>query len=439
MQDDDLGSIAHEIEESTKDILDVTDEAPIIRLVNSILAQAVKDRVSDIHIEPYEKHLSVRFRKDGILREVLRPPRRFQASIASRIKIMGNLNIAEKRLPQDGRIRRVVAGKEMSQISMSNDWADSLVWLSDNTPDPGVGFDKIYQKTEFSYPDEAYGILSWWDYGHWITFLGKRIPVSSPFQDNVPPVARFLSAKSEEDAEKYAEQTGAEYVIIDYATVTSKFTALPLWGYGKDSIPQYEERYFIKSGQTGRYDPVKIFKQPYFESTAVKLHLYDGSYTQGLGGRLLEIEERPMSGGTFKLIGKATQLSLDDTEKIANSENRVIGSNQITEPITDIPALGHYRLIYESPTTVLSARSYEIKEVKIFERVRGFTYPGEGTIELPIVTNQGRNFTWQQKSVNGTFTLPYSTKDNPYDVKSTGPYRIIETGKTIEVSEDQVN
>ncbi len=113
LQDDDLGSIAHEIEESTKDILDVTDEAPIIRLVNSILGQAVKDRVSDIHIEPYEKYLSVRFRKDGILREVLRPPRRFQASIASRIKIMGNLNIAEKRLPQDGRIRRVVAGKEI--------------------------------------------------------------------------------------------------------------------------------------------------------------------------------------------------------------------------------------------------------------------------------------------------------------------------------------
>jgi general secretion pathway protein E len=112
-QDEDLGSIAHEIEESTKDLLDVTDEAPIIRLVNSVLSQAVKERVSDIHIEPFEKHLSVRFRKDGILREVLRPPKRFQASIASRIKIMGNLNIAEKRLPQDGRIRRVVAGKEI--------------------------------------------------------------------------------------------------------------------------------------------------------------------------------------------------------------------------------------------------------------------------------------------------------------------------------------
>lgn len=111
--EEDLQGLSREIEESTKDLLDMTDEAPIIRLVNSILAQAVKERVSDIHIEPFEKYLSVRFRKDGILREVLRPPKRFQASIASRVKIMGNLNIAEKRLPQDGRIRRVVAGKEI--------------------------------------------------------------------------------------------------------------------------------------------------------------------------------------------------------------------------------------------------------------------------------------------------------------------------------------
>lgn len=112
-EEEDLQGLSREIEESTKDLLDMTDEAPIIRLVNSILAQAVKERVSDIHIEPFEKYLSVRFRKDGILREVLRPPKRFQASIASRVKIMGNLNIAEKRLPQDGRIRRVVAGKEI--------------------------------------------------------------------------------------------------------------------------------------------------------------------------------------------------------------------------------------------------------------------------------------------------------------------------------------
>jgi general secretion pathway protein E len=109
---DSLNLLAHELEEP-EDLLDVSDEAPIIRLVNSLLFQAVKERASDIHIEPFEKDLLVRFRIDGWLYEILRPPKRFQNSIASRIKIMGGLNIAEKRLPQDGRIRLKVAGKDI--------------------------------------------------------------------------------------------------------------------------------------------------------------------------------------------------------------------------------------------------------------------------------------------------------------------------------------
>ncbi len=96
-----------------KDILDEGDEAPIIRLVNSVMAQAIKERASDIHIEPYEKDICIRFRKDGVLKEIVRAPKRFQASIASRIKIMGNLNIAEKRLPQDGRVRVKIAGRDV--------------------------------------------------------------------------------------------------------------------------------------------------------------------------------------------------------------------------------------------------------------------------------------------------------------------------------------
>jgi general secretion pathway protein E len=108
----DLESVAHELEEPT-DLLDADDEAPIIRLVNSLMFRAVKERASDIHINPEEKDISVRYRIDGVLREVIRPPKRFQASIASRIKIMGGLNIAEKRLPQDGRIRIKIAGKDV--------------------------------------------------------------------------------------------------------------------------------------------------------------------------------------------------------------------------------------------------------------------------------------------------------------------------------------
>jgi general secretion pathway protein E len=104
---------AEDLNFDDKDILEEGDEAPIIRLVNSVMAQAIKERASDIHIEPYEKDICVRFRKDGVLKEIVRAPKRFQASLASRIKIMGNLNIAEKRLPQDGRVRVKIAGRDV--------------------------------------------------------------------------------------------------------------------------------------------------------------------------------------------------------------------------------------------------------------------------------------------------------------------------------------
>jgi general secretion pathway protein E len=99
--------------EELVDILDLTDEAPIIRWVNSLMFQAVKERASDIHIEPGEKDVVVRYRIDGVLREAKRANRQFLPTIIARVKIMAGLNIAEKRLPQDGRIRRKIAGKDI--------------------------------------------------------------------------------------------------------------------------------------------------------------------------------------------------------------------------------------------------------------------------------------------------------------------------------------
>lgn len=95
------------------DLLDDPNEAPIIRFVNALLTQAIKERASDIHIEPFEKELVVRYRVDGVLHQSIQPPYKFKDSIAARIKIMAGLNIAEKRLPQDGRIRRRMGGREI--------------------------------------------------------------------------------------------------------------------------------------------------------------------------------------------------------------------------------------------------------------------------------------------------------------------------------------
>ena len=100
--------------EETKDLLESTDdEKPIIRLVNGLLSRAVKEKTSDIHIEPYENEVVVRFRIDGTLHDKMQLPKRHLGSLVSRIKIIGKLNIAEKRIPQDGRISIKVAGKDI--------------------------------------------------------------------------------------------------------------------------------------------------------------------------------------------------------------------------------------------------------------------------------------------------------------------------------------
>ncbi len=101
--------------ETGDDLLEMAQEASVIKLVNEIILEAVNERASDIHIEPYETHLSIRYRIDGVLQEASVPPQmhRFQAAIISRIKILANLNIAERRVPQDGRIKFQVGGRQI--------------------------------------------------------------------------------------------------------------------------------------------------------------------------------------------------------------------------------------------------------------------------------------------------------------------------------------
>jgi type IV pilus assembly protein PilB len=104
-------AISAEMDESVADIREATEEAPIVKLVNNVIAQSVDDAASDIHFEPQAKELAVRFRIDGVLHEVMSVPRRLQSGVISRLKIMADLDIAERRVPQDGRMGLVVGGK----------------------------------------------------------------------------------------------------------------------------------------------------------------------------------------------------------------------------------------------------------------------------------------------------------------------------------------
>ncbi|PWW02656.1 type II secretion system ATPase GspE [Mangrovibacter plantisponsor] len=107
---DDLFQVINALPEN-EDLLDCDDGAPVVRFINAMLGEAIKEGASDIHIEPYEKHLAIRFRVDGVLRPVLTPPHHLAAVLISRIKVMSRLDIAEKRVPQDGRITLRIGGR----------------------------------------------------------------------------------------------------------------------------------------------------------------------------------------------------------------------------------------------------------------------------------------------------------------------------------------
>jgi len=106
----DLGRLMQDIPE-IEDLLEARDDAPIVRMLNALLSQAVREGASDIHVEPFESYSVVRFRIDGTLRDIVRPRRALHAALVSRIKIMASLDIAEKRLPQDGRIMLRLGGR----------------------------------------------------------------------------------------------------------------------------------------------------------------------------------------------------------------------------------------------------------------------------------------------------------------------------------------
>jgi general secretion pathway protein E len=111
---DEIDEEDYDLDEPIIDLLEAgEDDAPVIKLVNTLLFRAVKEKASDIHVEPFEKDMVVRFRIDGVLFDIFKPPKKLQNAITSRIKVMGNLNIAEKRLPQDGRIPLKVGGKDI--------------------------------------------------------------------------------------------------------------------------------------------------------------------------------------------------------------------------------------------------------------------------------------------------------------------------------------
>jgi dolichyl-diphosphooligosaccharide--protein glycosyltransferase len=333
---------------------------------------------------------------------------------------------------------------------MNGDWREALEWMENHTPFPGVDYYGIFERP-FTYPPGSYGVMSWWDYGHQITFIAKRIPNANPFQAGVAGptgAASYFMTQSEDYANSIADKLGTRYVITDIEMDSPKFWAMATWFNSSANDTPYNPAYYVPGDISGQYQLVKLNNQSYYETMVSRLHNFDGSMAVPSKVYHIEYQLPEVAGLDEPLITKAQIMSAGDAANQTAEFNRNAPqgylANAVSQavflPVETVPALRHYRLVHESPVGVFnsSAGAPDLKYVKVFEYVKGAHIRGQGTIALDIVTNWGRRFTYRQESVNGGFVVPYPTQGSPYEVQALGKYRIEGTGRTVDVSEDAV-
>ncbi len=330
---------------------------------------------------------------------------------------------------------------------MNPDWRETLEWMEKNTPDPGVDYLAIHDRDTFEYPKQAYGVMSWWDYGHLITYVAKRIPNANPFQQGVAGdlgAAAYFLASDEDTANNILDTLGTRYIITDIEMDSGKFWAMATWADPVAGVSPYQKTLLVPTDTAAtNYQTAMLNTGDYFLTTVSRLHNFDGSMTEPSSVYYVEYADPRVTKVTLPVMASAVPMNATQAALAVEAFNQSapdgyhaeVFSASIVNPTTKVPALRHYRLVHESPTDVFNSDEYDVRYVKTFEYVKGARIKGDGIIEVPIITNTGRNFIYRQESVNGEFVVPYSTTGNPYDVRATGKYTIAGTNKQFDVPE----
>jgi len=275
-------------------------------------------------------------------------------------------------------IRLATATAQQARFVLSDAWMSSLTWLNDNTPDPFGNPDFYYelyepplQGEDYKYPDSAYGIMTWWDYGHWITRIAHRVPISNPFQQGAPLAARFFTAQDENSANEIMDKLNSRYVIIDYDLATGKFNALVTWV--GSSPEEFLDVYYLP--REGKLMEVWLFHPEYYRSLAVRLYNFDGRGVAPQSSTVVSYEEKVSREGkpykeitsfqSFPSYEAATAYVLK--QKSDNYE--IVGTNPFISPVP-LEALEHYRLVYSSSALTKVPDVGTIPSIKIFEYVK---------------------------------------------------------------------
>ena len=243
------------------------------------------------------------------------------------------------------------------------DWYDALVWLRNNTPEPFGDPDFYYNYYEkpangqnYAYPPSAYGVMSWWDYGHWITEIGRRIPNSNPFQAGAQSAGEFFIAQNEETANKMLNKLGSRYVIIDlemaipYRVSESvfqrgKYYAMAIWA--GDSPEKYFDVFFRQ--KDGKWEQVPLYYPEYYQSMCARLYNFKGmekvpqnstiviSYAERNGAREILTEQM------FTTYEEAK----DFLSKQSGGNWRIVGKDPFVSPVP-LKKLEHFQPVYHS-------------------------------------------------------------------------------------------
>jgi len=392
-------------------------------------------------------------------------------------------------------------------------WYPMLDWMQHNTPQEGnfggannaaqlPYYGTFHRTNDFAYPNGSYGVMSWWDYGHWITVLGRRIPDANPFQGGASYAANFLLAQNETHANQVLDSKGApnertRYVAVDWKMVDAgnKFPA-PTQFYTDGKVSQFDffHPYYQWDPARKRYEVARyVHTQQYYQTMMARLYRYQGS---AMSPQPIVINWDASNGvAVAKARGSNTQIYQQFANMsaahayLANHTNAQLGGVGPYPP-SYVPALKHYRLVGLSnvpgPASIqqlFPTQQYQhwpdvlFRNMpywsKLYERVPGATVHGTGpantnvTAQVTMYSTQlgrGANFTYTQRAQTGpngkfTMTLPYSTdgysKFGPQNghtnvsVRAQGPYQFRALGGSgqnrtfwsgqANVSEGQVN
>ncbi len=257
-------------------------------------------------------------------------------------------------------------------------WYSALSWLKENTPNPFGEPDFYYEvykapppEESYNYPETAYGVLAWWDYGHWITRIAHRIPLSNPFQQGVTPVAHFFIAQDEASATEVVERLGVRYIIVSKDVATVNFPVVVSWD--GSNLETFIDTYYQRQG--GKLLPLVLFHPEYYRSISVRLFNFDGEAVNPEHSMVISYEERTSQKGVLYKEVTASQSFPTYEEAAAYISRQTSGNHKIAgnDPsVSPVPLerLEHYKLVYDSSTSVGEPDVGRGSVIKIFEYSR---------------------------------------------------------------------